>query len=83
MITHTDRANILIEALPYIQRFNKATIVVKYGGHAMVDDALKQDFALAVRQDIPSFFSDLEVFHLLFNESKPNCQEQVACHNGI
>jgi acetylglutamate kinase len=48
MITHTDRANILIEALPYIQRFNKATIVVKYGGHAMVDDDLKQDFALDI-----------------------------------
>ena len=48
MITHTDRAKILIEALPYIQRFNRATIVVKYGGHAMVDDDLKQDFALDI-----------------------------------
>ncbi len=48
MITHSDRANILIEALPYIQRFNGATIVVKYGGHAMVDEGLKQDFALDI-----------------------------------
>lgn len=48
MITHTDRAKILIEALPYIQRFNRATIVVKYGGHAMVDEDLKQDFALDI-----------------------------------
>ncbi len=48
MITQTDRAKILIEALPYIQRFNGATIVVKYGGHAMVDEKLKQDFALDI-----------------------------------
>jgi len=31
MISYTDRAKVLIEALPYIQRFNGATIVVKYG----------------------------------------------------
>ena len=48
MITHTDRAKILIEALPYIQRFNRATIVIKYGGHAMVEENLKQDFALDI-----------------------------------
>lgn len=48
MITHADRTKILIEALPYIQRFNKATIVVKYGGHAMVAEDLKQDFALDI-----------------------------------
>lgn len=38
-------ANILIEALPYIRRFSGMTIVVKYGGHAMVDEQLKEDFA--------------------------------------
>jgi acetylglutamate kinase len=38
-------ADILIEALPYIRRFSGMTIVVKYGGHAMVDERLKQDFA--------------------------------------
>jgi acetylglutamate kinase len=48
MITQTDRAKVLIEALPYIQRFNRTTIVVKYGGHAMVDERLKQDFALDI-----------------------------------
>jgi len=36
-----DRARILIEALPYIQKFNSQTIVIKYGGHAMVDSKLK------------------------------------------
>jgi acetylglutamate kinase len=48
MISHTDRAKVLIEALPYIQKFNGATIVVKYGGSAMVDEKLKQDFALDI-----------------------------------
>lgn len=48
MITQSDRAKVLIEALPYIQRFNGATIVVKYGGHAMVDEKLKRDFALDI-----------------------------------
>lgn len=38
-------ADILIEALPYIRRFSGMTIVIKYGGHAMVDDQLKEDFA--------------------------------------
>ena len=36
---------VLVEALPYIQRFNGKTIVVKYGGNAMVDDELKNSFA--------------------------------------
>ena len=37
------KAEVLIEALPYIQRFNRKIIVVKYGGSAMVDDELKMD----------------------------------------
>jgi acetylglutamate kinase len=38
-------AGILIESLPYIRRFSGMTLVIKYGGHAMVDDQLKEDFA--------------------------------------
>jgi len=38
-------ADILIEALPYIRKFYGMTIVIKYGGHAMVDAQLKEDFA--------------------------------------
>lgn len=41
-------AQTLIEALPYIRRFAGQTVVVKYGGHAMVDEALKESFALNV-----------------------------------
>jgi acetylglutamate kinase len=44
----TDTATVLIEALPYIQRFTGATIVVKFGGHAMVDEKLKENFALDI-----------------------------------
>ena len=36
------KAEVLIEALPYIQRFNRRIIVVKYGGSAMLDEELKQ-----------------------------------------
>ena len=38
-------ARVLTEALPYIKRFTGKTLVVKYGGNAMVDEALKQGFA--------------------------------------
>ena len=41
----TNIANVLTEALPYIQRFTGKTIVVKFGGNAMVDDELKMQFA--------------------------------------
>ena len=38
--TGIDKAQILTEALPYIQRFTGKTLVVKYGGNAMTDPAL-------------------------------------------
>ena len=38
-----EKAEVLIEALPYIQRFNRKIIVVKYGGSAMVDEELKRN----------------------------------------
>ena len=40
-----ERAEILLETLPYIRRFYHKTIVIKYGGHAMVDEELKDSFA--------------------------------------
>lgn len=43
--TSMERADILLEALPYIKRFYNKTIVIKYGGHAMVDNELKDKFA--------------------------------------
>lgn len=44
-MTRQNVADILIEALPYIRQFAGMTLVVKYGGHAMVDEQLKEDFA--------------------------------------
>lgn len=40
-----EKASILIESLPYIEKFHGKTIVIKYGGHAMVDEELKNNFA--------------------------------------
>lgn len=42
------RAKVLVESLPYIQEFRHKTVVIKYGGHAMVDENLKRQFALDV-----------------------------------
>jgi acetylglutamate kinase len=43
-----DKAAVLVEALPYIRRFYEKTVVIKYGGHAMTDDALRASFAVDV-----------------------------------
>ena len=43
-----DKAAVLVEALPYMRRFFGKVIVVKYGGHAMSDDALRASFAVDV-----------------------------------
>ncbi len=47
-IRNEDKASILIEALPYIQKYHEKTIVIKYGGNAMTNEELKQ----AVMSDI-------------------------------
>ena len=47
-LSHDDALNVaqvLTEALPYIQKFTGATVVIKYGGNAMVDEALQASFA--------------------------------------
>jgi acetylglutamate kinase len=44
-LTAHQKADVLIEALPWLQRFAGAIVVVKYGGNAMVDDELKRAFA--------------------------------------
>ncbi len=42
------KAKVLVESLPYIREFREKTVVIKYGGHAMVDETLKRNFALDV-----------------------------------
>ena len=46
--SHVERAQVLAEALPYIQKYNGKTVVVKYGGNAMISEALRK----AVNSDI-------------------------------
>lgn len=42
MFTNLERAEILVQALPYIKKYNGKTVVIKYGGNAMVNESLKQ-----------------------------------------
>jgi acetylglutamate kinase len=45
LATAAEKAGVLIEALPWLQRFHGATVVIKYGGNAMIDEQLKRAFA--------------------------------------
>ena len=47
-ISNEEKAKVLIDALPYIQKYYNKVVVVKYGGNAMIDDELKQ----AVMSDV-------------------------------
>lgn len=47
-ISNAEKAHILVQALPYIQKYNGKTVVIKYGGNAMINDELKS----AVMSDI-------------------------------
>lgn len=47
-ISHADRSEVLVQALPYIQRYNGKTVVIKYGGNAMINEQLRD----AVMTDI-------------------------------
>lgn len=48
VISNTEKAQVLIQALPYIQKYYNKIVVIKYGGNAMIDETLKQ----AVMSDI-------------------------------
>lgn len=54
MFNHIDRANVLVEALPYIQKYSGKTIVVKYGGNAMISEELRE-----------AVISDIILLHLV------------------
>ena len=47
-VSNAEKAEILVQALPYIQEYTGKIIVIKYGGNAMINDELKKD----VMQDI-------------------------------
>ena len=50
-ISTAERAKVLVQALPYIQKYAGKTVVVKYGGNAMINDDLKD--AAAGRRSVP------------------------------
>ena len=64
---YLDKAEVLIEALPYIQRFNRKIVVVKYGGSAMLDDELKKNVIKEISRWVgkvgmePKFINGLRV----------------------
>jgi acetylglutamate kinase len=43
MQKQANRADVLIQAIPYIQKYNNKTVVIKYGGNAMINKQLKED----------------------------------------
>ena len=47
-LTPTQKASVLLEAMPWLRAYKGATIVIKYGGNAMIDDSLKRAFAADV-----------------------------------
>ena len=51
MQEYINKAKILIEALPYIKEFNGKTVVIKYGGSAMVDEAIKESHVMSAIVD--------------------------------
>ena len=52
--SHVERAQVLAEALPYIQKYYGKTIVVKYGGNAMISEELRRaaEFAYMSREEL-------------------------------
>ena len=56
MQQYLDKAEVLIEALTYIQRFNRKIIVVKYGGSAMLDEELQKNVITLTKQWIQRSF---------------------------
>ena len=41
-LSNSDKAHVLVQALPYLQKYDNKVVVIKYGGNAMIDEELKQ-----------------------------------------
>ena len=72
-LSNSQRAEVLTEALPYIRRYNGKTVVIKYGGNAMVNDTLK----LAVMNDLVTL-TLLGVRVVLVHGGGPAINEMLA-----
>ncbi|MBC8547516.1 acetylglutamate kinase [Clostridiaceae bacterium NSJ-31] len=72
-ISNTDKAQVLIQALPYIQKYYDKIVVIKYGGNAMVDEDLKQ----AVMSDLV-LLSLVGIKVVLVHGGGPDISEMLA-----
>lgn len=72
-ISNTDKAQVLIQALPYIQKYYDKIVVIKYGGNAMVDENLKQ----AVMSDLV-LLSLVGIKVVLVHGGGPEISEMLA-----
>ena len=72
-ISHADRSEVLVQALPYIQRYNGKTVVIKYGGNAMINEQLRD----AVMTDIVLLRS-VGVNVVLVHGGGPEISEMLA-----
>jgi len=68
-----DTARLLNEALPYIQQFSDKTIVVKYGGNAMVDESLKYAFARNI-----ALMNQVGIHTVVVHGGGPQIKEELA-----
>ena len=83
MQKYLEKAEVLIEALPYIQKFNKRVIVVKYGGSAMIDDVLKEDVKEVVDSNNTELKNTKGVpvlnYHFVYKPEEETCNQEI-CH---
>jgi len=72
-LSNAQRAAVLVEALPYIQRYAGKVVVVKYGGHAMLDDELKR----AVMRDV-ALLNQIGVKVVLVHGGGPEISDMLS-----
>ena len=72
MFEAKDKAAILVEALPYIQEFYGKTVVIKYGGNAMINDDLKRAFA----QDV-QFLRQVGLYPIVVHGGGPQISDML------
>lgn len=71
-LTHADRSEVLVQALPYIQHYHGKTVVIKYGGNAMINDRLKKQ----VMEDI-ALLSAIGIKIVLVHGGGPEISEMM------
>ena len=78
------KAKVLVESLPYLREFSGQTLVIKYGGHAMVDEELKRNFALDVidHTDLIGHYIRGEITHTVLPNRKDPSKKVTFANMG-